>query len=168
MILGVLALLAPLVAGIAIAVLVGVLLIVGGVAECVLGLRTRHGKQAVFTILLGALGIVTGIVMVAFPALALVSLTLLVAAYFLAHGVLQIAWAFRLRPADGWVWSLVSGIASLVLAVVIGVQWPFSGLWTIGLLAGVKMLFTGATLIALGQANRGAPGQARQRMRPAA
>ena len=45
---------------------------------------------------------------------------------------------------------LLSGVASLLVGVVMWVQWPASGEWGIGLLIGIKLLVDGATLIGLG------------------
>jgi uncharacterized membrane protein HdeD (DUF308 family) len=54
----------------------------------------------------------------------------------------------------GWVWTLVSGIVSLLLGMLIWSQWPLSGVWAVGLLVGINILFSGWSLIALGAAAR--------------
>jgi uncharacterized membrane protein HdeD (DUF308 family) len=60
----------------------------------------------------------------------------------------------RVRDHRGWGWLLASGILSLILGVLIWAQWPASGLWVIGLLVGIQLLFTGWSLVMLALAAR--------------
>jgi len=55
---------------------------------------------------------------------------------------------------EGWGWSLLSGIISLLLGLAIWRQWPLSGLWVIGLFVGIEMLFSGLSWLMLGLAVR--------------
>jgi uncharacterized membrane protein HdeD (DUF308 family) len=68
--------------------------------------------------------------------------------------------AFHMRPVAGWGWTLASGISALVLGVMIWSQWPVSGAWAVGLLVGIKIMFTGSSLMGLGFAARSTTGQA--------
>jgi uncharacterized membrane protein HdeD (DUF308 family) len=88
--------------------------------------------------------------------MALETLTLVLAFYFAVDGVFQILWAFRLRPIKGWGWSLFSGIVSLALGVMIWRQFPVSGVWAVGTLAGIQMVFGGSSVASLCAAARGA------------
>ena len=74
----------------------------------------------------------------------------------LVDGVFEIIWAFRLRPIKGWGWQLFSGIATLVLGVMIWRQFPESSLWAVGLLAGIHMIFAGSSITSVCSATRGA------------
>jgi uncharacterized membrane protein HdeD (DUF308 family) len=69
-------------------------------------------------------------------------------------GVFEIIWAFRLRPIKGWGWTLFSGIASLVLGILIWRQFPVSGMWAVGTLAGIHMIFAGSSIASLCRAAR--------------
>jgi uncharacterized membrane protein HdeD (DUF308 family) len=162
MILGLLAIVAPFIAGIAVAVATGILVIVAGLAQCYLGLGSKERKATFLGLALGALAILAGIVMLADPLLALVSLTIVLAAYFLVHGAVQIGWLLSRERPRGWGWTLMDAIASIALAAIIWLQWPVSGLWTVGLLAGVKLLFTGAAMIGIGRAARAMTATARR------
>ena len=62
--------------------------------------------------------------------------------------------ALRVRDHDSWGWLLASGILSVLLGVLIWAQWPASGLWVIGLLVGIQLLFTGWSLVMLALAAR--------------
>lgn len=154
MVLGALALLVPVVSTIAIAIIVGALILVMGLAECFLAFRARSTGPALFMMALGVLGVLTGVIMLFDPLLAAASLTLVLAAYFLVHAGVQLVWAFQHRRQRGWAWAALDGVASLALAIILWVQWPVSGLWALGLLAGIKMIFTGATMVGLGTASR--------------
>lgn len=84
----------------------------------------------------------------------LATLTLVLAAYLFVDGVFEIIWAFRLRPIKGWGWALSSGIASLVPGIMIWRQFPVSGMWAVGTLAGFHMIFAGSSLASLSRAAR--------------
>jgi uncharacterized membrane protein HdeD (DUF308 family) len=153
---GILALLSPLVAGLAIAIAVGVLLIASGVSRLFLAFRMGSFGHGLMVFLLGALAIVIGGYMISRPGMALGTLTLVLAVYFAVDGVFQVLWAFRLRPIKGWGWALFSGIVSLALGVMIWRQFPVSGVWAVGTLAGIQMVFGGSSVASLCAAARGA------------
>ena len=99
--------------------------------------------------LLGLLSIVVGGYMVSRPGMALATLTLVLAIYFAVDGVFQVVWAFRLRPIKGWGWALFSGVVSLALGIMIWRQFPVSGMWAVGTLAGIQMIFGGSSVVSL-------------------
>jgi len=155
-ILGFLAVGAPLVTGIAVAITVGAFVVITGVVEVALSLKARSWGKGIVGVSLGILSIVCGALMIAHPLMGLGFLTLLVAAYFFVHGVFEVIEAMQLRPAPGWGWSLVSGILTVLLGVMIWRQWPISGAWAIGILVGIHVLMSGWAAIMLGAAARGA------------
>jgi uncharacterized membrane protein HdeD (DUF308 family) len=104
--------------------------------------------------LLSALYIVVGVYALMHPVAGLASLTLFLAGYFLAKGVLELVLSFRLRPMRGSTWTLFDGIVSLILAVMIWRTWPSSTEWAIGTLVGISMLFSGVSRLALSMAAR--------------
>jgi len=154
---GVLAIFAPFVAGLSVAIAVGVLLIVSGVPRLFLAFRMGSFGHGLLVFLLGLLSIVVGAYMVARPDVALATLTLFLAAYFLVDGVFEIIWAFRLRPIRGWGWALFSGIVALALGMMIWRQFPVSGFWAVGILVGIQMIFGGTSVASIcGAARRAA------------
>jgi uncharacterized membrane protein HdeD (DUF308 family) len=90
--------------------------------------------------------------------LGLASLTLALAIYLLAEGVLEFILEFilslRLRPLPGWGWLLLDGIVTLILAIMIWRTWPSSTEWVIGTLVGISMLFSGISRLMLSLAAR--------------
>jgi uncharacterized membrane protein HdeD (DUF308 family) len=151
---GVLALGAPFMTGISITLMIGVLMIIGGVAKSVLAFRVGAFGRGVLVFLMGVLMVVVGIYMVSQPVAALASMTLFLAAYFIVTGIVEFFAAFGIRPAEGWGWMLLNGIVTLLLGLMIWRQFPVSGVWALGTLFGIKLLFSGASLLGLGMAVR--------------
>jgi uncharacterized membrane protein HdeD (DUF308 family) len=125
-----------------------IFLVSGGVA--IVHAFTAGKWQGFFlNLLIGILYVVTGGYLVLLPLSGVLTLTILVAALFLADGLLEVIMAFRIRPHEGWGWVLISGLAAIALGVMIGLQLPNSATWAIGLLVGIKMIFAGWSFISL-------------------
>lgn len=155
-IVGILAIGSPLASGLAITLVVGALLVVGGIAQCLLAFRAGAFGRAVLIFLVGLLKLVAGIYLVSRPVEGLASLTLFLAAYFVAVGILVIVAALKLRGTPSWIWMLLNGIVTLLLGLMIWAQWPLSGAWAIGVLFGIQLLMNGIALATIGSAVRGA------------
>jgi uncharacterized membrane protein HdeD (DUF308 family) len=153
-VLGVLALAAPAIAGMSITLLVGLSLLGGGLGQCFIAYRAGLFGRGLFAFLLGALTTLLGGYMVLQPAAGLEALTLLLAAFFIASGVLEFIAALSLRPAHGWGWMLFSALLSFVLGAIIWRQFPVSGTWAIGVLFGIRLLMSGWMLLFLGLAGK--------------
>lgn len=152
LLMGLFAMGSPLVAGLSIALMVGIMLIIGGISQLAFAVKTREGM---FAIIFGALTLIIGGYMVANPGAALASLTLFLALYFIASGIFEALVSFQVRPVKGWGWALFSGIISMLLGIMIWRQFPLSGAWAIGILIGVRLFFRGMTLLMFGFAARG-------------
>jgi uncharacterized membrane protein HdeD (DUF308 family) len=77
-----------------------------------------------------------------------VTLTLVLIAFFIVEGVFQIAAAFGYRTAfpRSWGWMLGSGIADLLLAALLIAGWPGSAVWALGLVVGVNLITSGVAI----------------------
>ena len=148
-VLGFLAVGAPLQTGIAVAILVGAMVLVQGIMQLVYAFRAKSWGAGILVFVLGGLSIVAGVLVLAHPLMGLGFLTLLLAAYFVVEGVFEIIHAFELKPLKGWGWTLFTGIVTLLLGVMIWRQWPLSGAWAVGVLAGVSILFNGWSMVML-------------------
>jgi uncharacterized membrane protein HdeD (DUF308 family) len=153
---GILAVASPMASGLAVTLVVGALLIVGGVAQCFLAFRAGAFGRALLIFLVGLVKLIAGIFLVTRPVAGLASLTLFLAAYFVAVGILAIVAALKLRGAPSWIWMLLNGIVTLLLGLMIWAQWPLSGAWAIGVLFGLQLLMNGIALASIGSAVRGA------------
>ena len=148
---GTFAVMSPLVAGLSITILVGVSLVFGGVGQCFLALKAGAFGRALLTFLVGALMVAAGSFMMTQPVAGLASITLLLVAYLVAAGLGELIMSLQLRPADGWGWMLFNGIITLLLGMMLWRQFPLSGAWAIGVLFGIKMIFSGWALVFIGR-----------------
>jgi uncharacterized membrane protein HdeD (DUF308 family) len=151
---GILAIGLPLTAGIAVNIVVAWLLLFGGVAHLVFAWHLRAMGGVIWQVLLGALYIAIGVYLLMRPVSGLVTLTLALAIYLFADGVLDLILAFQVRPRQGWGWLLLDGIVTLILAVMIWRTWPTSTEWVIGTLVGISLIFSGTTRLMLSLAAR--------------
>jgi uncharacterized membrane protein HdeD (DUF308 family) len=151
---GVLAMMLPAIAGMAMTAVVGWLLIVSGLLHFALAWRGGRRSAVLWEILLGTAYGAIGFYMLMNPLAGLASLTLAIAVYLLFEGTLELVLSFQLRPAPGSGWLLVDGIITLVLAVMIWRTWPSSALWVVGTLVGISMVFSGITRLLFSMAVR--------------
>jgi uncharacterized membrane protein HdeD (DUF308 family) len=156
--LGVGAVLAPVVAGSALVIVIGFILLFAGTVPIVRELKAESSKERTIGLTLGIITALAGIAVIGHPLFGLAFLTLLLVGYFVAEGVWKIVVSFRYKPATGWKWLLASGVLSLILGLMIWNQWPVSGMWAVGLLVGVNLLGTGLSLVTLASTLRRSPG----------
>ena len=151
---GLLAIAVPQAAGIAVNLLVAWLLIFSGAAHLVFAWHMRTTGGILWELLLGVLYIFVGAYLLFHPVAGLASLTLAIAIYLFAEGVLELILSFRLRPVPGSRWLLFDGIITLILAVMIWRTWPSSTEWVVGTLVGISMLFSGISRLMISLAAR--------------
>jgi uncharacterized membrane protein HdeD (DUF308 family) len=154
MLLGIMAIIAPGVAGLAVTIVVGWVLMFGGVAHLVAAFSGGGVGRVLWQTLIGFAYIVGGFYFVTHPILGLGSLTLLLAGVLLAEAVFEAIAYFRLRSAYGSGWLLANALIALLLSGLIWTRWPSSSVWAIGTLVGVKLLMTGTSRLAFGLATK--------------
>lgn len=132
----------------------GWLLLIGGVAQMFSAVFSHHGSGFFMHLLAGILYLIVGVLIVANPAAGAITLTLLLAAFFMFEGVFRIVSAASMR-FPRWGWAVASGIITLLLGLMIWAQWPLSGLWVIGMFVGIDMIIYGWSLVMLTMAIRG-------------
>lgn len=147
---GVVSLFAPLAAGAAFATMVGLLLAFGGISLLVLAFRGGSFGHGMMILLVGGLTLVAGVYMMAEPGGALVAMSVFLAMYFAVHGIVEMIYAFRIKPVEGWGWLLFGGIVSLLLGIMMWRQMPLTAAWAIGVLVGIRLLMSGFELMAIG------------------
>jgi len=149
---GVWALLNPPAATLAATLIAGWTFMAIGVLQIVQSFQVKEWAGFLWSLLFGVLLLLAGLSLVFNPLAGMISLTLLVAALFLATGVVKIVYSFSLRPISGWGWVLISGIVSVALAVMIMADFPWSAAAVLGILLGVELISNGVLflLIALG------------------
>jgi uncharacterized membrane protein HdeD (DUF308 family) len=157
--LGVLAIVVPPIATIAVEVLIGWLLLMSGIVGLVATLRMRAAPGFWWSMVSAVLGIVAGIVLLRWPLSGAVSLTLILTVFLVVEGLATILYALEhKREVSGrWGVMLVSGIIDLFLAGMIFAGLPGTAAWAIGLLIGINLVFGGSALIAMALHARNIP-----------
>ncbi|MGC2529382.1 MAG: DUF308 domain-containing protein [Candidatus Acidiferrum sp.] len=152
--LGMMAIIEPGVAGLAITILVGWLLIFGGVAHLFAAFAGGGAGRVIWQVLIGFVYLLGGVYFLTHPLLALGTLTLLLAAIILVEGIFEVIAYFRMRGEGGSGWLLVNALITLLLGGLIWFHWPSSSVWAIGILVGVNLLMTGMSRLMFGLAAR--------------
>jgi uncharacterized membrane protein HdeD (DUF308 family) len=137
----------------------GWLLLIGGVMEAIHAFWHKRWAGFFLDLLTGILYIIAGWMMVTNPAESALLLTLIIAMFLVFEGVFRTVAALVARYPH-WGWVLFNGVISLLLGVMVWRQWPYSGLWVIGLFVGIEMLLNGWSLVMLSLAGRKLPVQA--------
>jgi uncharacterized membrane protein HdeD (DUF308 family) len=153
-ILGMMAIVEPTVAGLAVAILVGWLLVFGGVAHAVEAFGGGGAGRVVWQLLLAVVYVIGGGYFLTHPLLGLGTLTLFLASILLAEAVLEAVAYFMSRGQGGSGWRLVNAVVTLLLGGLIWMNWPSSSVWAIGTLVGVNLIMTGFSRLMLGTVAR--------------
>jgi uncharacterized membrane protein HdeD (DUF308 family) len=151
---GFLSIASPLLSGLGVSVLIGIAMVVAGVARIVAAFHAGSFGQGALAFLGGILTFVAGVILVARPGFGLVTLTLLVGAFLLIDGISGVVLAFHVRPVKGWGWMLFSAAMGVLMGILLLWEWPLSGAWAIGTLVGINLLFAGFSIISVGSAAR--------------
>jgi uncharacterized membrane protein HdeD (DUF308 family) len=137
----------------------GWLLIIAGVMAVIHAFWHKRWAGFFLDLLTGILYVVVGWMMVTNTKESALLLTLIIAMFLVFEGVFRIVAALTARYPH-WGWVLFNGVISLVLGVMIWWQWPYSGLWVIGLFVGIEMLLNGWSLVMLSLMGRKLPEEA--------
>src|SRR5215467_3431157 len=151
---GMLAVGSPALAALAVNALIAWLIVLAGVVHLVLAFHAHRARSLLWKLLVGIAYVLFGVYLIAHPALGVVSLTLVLASLFLVEGVFDIALFFQMRSIGGSGWILGDGIVTLLLGLMIYLQWPSSSNWAVGTLVGVSLIVSGVTRLMLSLAVR--------------
>ena len=150
LILGILVLTMPLLAGDVILEVVGILVAGAGALRMFWAFKATSLGKGIWTFLLGVLTLFAGLAVLAHPMFAGGVLTLILSCYLVGDGMVEFIKALTLPKGPGKAWLMFGGLASIVLAVMIFMQFPLSGTLAIGIFLGIKLIFVGMTMLTLG------------------
>jgi uncharacterized membrane protein HdeD (DUF308 family) len=150
-VLGLVAIVVPPIATLAVEILFGWLFLISGIMGLITTFWMRHAPGFWWALLSAALGTAAGIVLLARPLSGVLTLTLILIVFFAIEGIASIMYALEhKRELSGrWGWMLASGVVDLIVAAIILVDLPSAAAWAIGVLVGINMLFGGSALIAM-------------------
>jgi uncharacterized membrane protein HdeD (DUF308 family) len=134
----------------ALVILFAVYTIADGLTALYLSLSGRvSGEDWWAMLLVGILGLVAGVIAIAWPRITATVLLFLIAAWAIARGIAEIAAAVRLRKVLDHEWMLgLAGALSILFGVAL-IAWPAAGLLAMVWLIGSFAVAIGITMVAL-------------------
>jgi membrane protein HdeD len=151
---GILALANPFAASLAVTTIVGVVFLIGGAAQLWLAVSQPDDPRRLWHGFVGLVALLAGVSLLANPLGGLISLTLLLAILFLVTGLARLAFAFGNRDTPFFWMLLISGAASVLIALMVFGNFADAAVSLLGLLLGIQIIAEGVALIALGLAAR--------------
>lgn len=153
-VLGMAAVGSPFLAAVAVNVAIAWLIVLAGSIHLILAFRAHGAGSMIWKLLVGVAYVCFGIYLILHPVLAVASLTLILASLFLIEGVLDFVLFVKMRSVGGSIWVLTDGIITILLGLLIYMQWPSSSAWAIGTLVGISMIISGVTRVMMSLAVR--------------
>jgi uncharacterized membrane protein HdeD (DUF308 family) len=152
---GVLAIMKPVAGSLAFVIFLGALFTAGGLVQLYTTFKAHTKSLSAWFKALMVL--ITGILLLIWPGSGVAAVAILFAAYFFFDAFASIGVALDLKPLTGWWISLLNGVLSFILGIVIIIGWPFSSFYTVGIIVGVSFIMDGIVLAYLGwMAKKGA------------
>ncbi len=139
----------PFLSTLAAKIAIGWIFLVAGVVEVFHAFYVKRWAGFFWNLLIGLLYIAAGVWLAFFPLTGILTLTIVIAALFIAEGVMKLIMGFRMRPHEGLGWVIFSGLVAIAAGLLIALSLPTSAVWALGLLAGINLLFSGWSFIYL-------------------
>src|SRR5579871_3342859 len=147
---GVVALGSVVMATVASVFIVGIMMLIAGVAEVFNAFQFKSWGKFLLWLALGALYVVAGLLTFENPLLAATVLTFVLGIVLMISGAARTVLAFGMRQGLPWIWIALSGVITFLLGLIILAHWPVSGLYVIGIFLGIDLVIAGAGWIGLG------------------
>lgn len=154
---GIFALLNPFAATLAATTLAAWIFLFAGVLQIVGLFRTDGWGARLWGLILALAFIWLGITVLADPLRGVISLTLVAGIMFLATGIAKVIFAFRIRGSGYFMLTLLSGLVSLALGIMVFTNFPQSAAVVLGVLLAVELIATGITLVSFAFLLRNSP-----------
>jgi len=156
LLLGIVALLVPVLTALAANYTLAWIALAIGVLQLIHAYQTRKKSHAGWQVATGLLNLVVGALLLIYPVQGVAALALMLAALVFTVGIAELFLAFQRRPAPGWGWVLASGILSALVGVLIAIGWPGDSFLLIAVYVGISMISGGTWRILMSFAIRNA------------
>lgn len=150
MILGIVAIIMPLMFSLAIEFILGALFVLAGLTGLVRSFKSKDIPGTIASILFYLAFVIGGSLLISNPLLGIKSLAVILGFFFVISGLFKIAFAHDVKPAKNWGWCFLDGLLCLVIGIFIFAEWPSSAPWIVGLLVGIRLIFLGSSSIMIG------------------
>ena len=144
-VLGCVAMVMPMITGIAVSVMFGWIVLIGGFVYVGYAFTATGVGAFLWRMLISLVYVVGGSYLILNTGLTLGVLTFVLACIFVVEGLFQIFAFFALRAMPGAGWILLDGVVSIMLGALVAYNWPGSSTWAIGTIVGVNLLTSGFT-----------------------
>jgi uncharacterized membrane protein HdeD (DUF308 family) len=152
--LGCIAIVVPAAAAVGTAIFIGWILVIAGAFLVAAAFSAHSIGTVVLRLLWAALTVIVGVWLIVEPHNGTLTLTLVLGIYFLFMGLTRIAVAFAARGQEGAGLVGLSGVAGLLVGILVLAKFPSSADWAIGLLVGIDLIFAGWTLTSVALVGR--------------
>jgi uncharacterized membrane protein HdeD (DUF308 family) len=152
LVLGGLCIWAPQVTGKTLAVIIGVLMILGGIGRTMFSWIAPSWGSTILRVAVGVLTIIAGAYIIMQPEVGSKVLAIVLMIYLFADGLTSLIVALKIPPVAGGGWLLLGSLASIAVGILMWMQWPASGELAVGLLIGIKLMLDGVSMIGIGSA----------------
>ena len=129
---------------------IGAMLLVGGIFQIIHALLVRGWGAFAWQLLGGVLYVIGGFLIMDEPVQGSLVVTLFLVAILVVGGVVRVTIGLRHRDMQGWWLLLLGGAVSLIVAVLLFLQLPWSGLWVLGTLIAMELIFMGFNWLQFG------------------
>jgi uncharacterized membrane protein HdeD (DUF308 family) len=155
---GAVAVASPVISTMAVTLLLGVVLVVGGLVKIAQAFLMKGERSFAWQLLVGTIEFLGGLLVYFNPMKGAIAITVVIALVLMAEGIAQLGLAFRMRAHRGVVWMFLSGLVTFAVGAVLAMRLPYAGLDAPGTLVGISLIFAGWAYIALVLAARKAAG----------
>src|SRR3954470_8466795 len=130
-VLGLAAMIVPPLASLAVAIFLGWMFLISGIGGLIVTYWARNMPGFWWSLISAALAVGAGLILLARPVQGILTLTIVVGAYFLAEGVATIMYALEHRRelSERWSWMVFAGALDIVIAAMIITGLPGSAEW---------------------------------------
>ena len=154
---GLLALIYPFIASVAVVFLLAWVLIISGVLQGIGLIGASNVPHYWLQLISAVLAILIGVLLLRDPNSGLLIMTVLLIVYFMVEGIAKVIFALTIRPFPNWGWVLASGCVGILLALILWANMPLTADWVLGLMLGLLLIAEGAALTVLAWHVRTAP-----------
>lgn len=151
---GAIALALPITTSFAVARIIAWVLFFDGIFQFFYAFKSEGVGRILWKLLVAILYVAGGLFLLANPLLKMAALTLVLAAFFIVEGIMDLSTYVSSAKTEGSNWLLIHSLVSILLGIMIWRRWPLSSLWAVGILAGICILLSGITRLMLALAIR--------------
>ena len=137
-------------ASLASVLVIGAVMAVAGILQIVHAFSARGLRGFAMWLLAGIVYATAGAIILYDPVLASLTLSLVVCAFLMIAGAMRMWAGFHMRSVAGWRWLVAAGVLTLCVGIILTAAWPGIGLWLLGAMLVVDLVFQGWGLIAFG------------------